>query len=99
MTEKNDFESEDNSIDREDLVAIINAMDRNTAATRSIAMFLFGSFPYILGGLGLAAVPFVIMEPGAFPAFALMGAALVLFGTIRSVVMAFKELRYSDFKF
>jgi VIT1/CCC1 family predicted Fe2+/Mn2+ transporter len=78
---------------------LINAIDRNTAATRSIGLFLFGSFFWVLGGVAILLAPFFLGLEGTDVSnlFGLVGLSLISFGSIRSVLLALKEFRYSQF--
>lgn len=79
--------------------ALVDAIDRNTAATRSIGLFLFGSFFWVLGGAAILLAPFFLGFAGTDIAnlFGLAGLSLISFGSIRSVLLALKEFRFSQF--
>jgi hypothetical protein len=88
-----------NELDGSSQQSLIDAIDRNTAATRSIGLFLFGSFFWVLGGAGILLLPFLMGFAGddISNVFSLIGFGLISFGTIRSVLLALKEFRYSQF--
>lgn len=80
---------------------LVDAIDRNTAATRAIAIFLLRSIPWTLGGVGLMALGFIALtttessEGGLL--FVVLGIGVMLYGSIRTLVMALRELAYSEF--
>jgi hypothetical protein len=76
--------------------SLINAVDRNTAATRAIAIFLLGSIPWVIAGS--LAILFGTITGDAGIIFMLMGAGLILWGVIATMIRAFKELAFSDVK-
>jgi hypothetical protein len=76
--------------------SLINAVDRNTAATRAVAIYLLGSIPWVLAGS--LAILFGTITGDAGIIFMLLGAGLILFGVITTMIRAFKELAFSDFK-
>jgi hypothetical protein len=82
---------------------LVNAIDRNTAATRAVAIFLIGSMPWILGGLATVAFSFMLFSVSpdeSYPLSPLLlvtGSGVVVYGAIRTLIRALRELKFSEF--
>ena len=77
---------------------LVEAINRNTAATRSIAIFLVGFIPWFLGG-------FLVIGIGAFVAnngevfgvsIALIGVVILAIGAVRTIFRSLDELKLSQ---
>jgi hypothetical protein len=88
-------------LDYSDNEKLVNAIDRNTAATRALAIFILGSIPWTLGGLSLIVLGFlsVALDPDSrgLPFLFLAGLGIAIYGAVRTLLQAYKELKYSAF--
>ena len=80
-----------------DLEKLIQAVNRNTAATRAIATFLLGFIPWGIAGLPIVA--FGLFRISSWPydgvAYVAVGSLVILVGAIVTIVRAFGELKRS----
>jgi purine-cytosine permease-like protein len=76
---------------------LIEAINRNTAATRSIAIFIVGFIPWFLGGAAMIFFGAFIASFGdpTFGVISVLGAGALVFGFIQTISRSLVELKLS----
>ena len=76
---------------------LIEAINRNTAATRSIAIFIVGFIPWFLVGGAMIFIGLFVASFGdpTFSVIAILGVGALLFGFIQTISQSLGELKLS----
>lgn len=77
---------------------LVEAINRNTAATRSIAIFLVGFIPWFIVGAAMLAIGGSLASGGDVTGavVAVLGLGVLLFGIIQTISKSLAELKTSQ---
>jgi predicted phage tail protein len=77
---------------------LIEAINRNTAATRSIAIFIVGFLPWFIVGGIMIAIGGSLASRGDFVAavIGIIGIGVLLFGILQTISRSLSELKQSQ---
>jgi small basic protein len=77
---------------------LIEAINRNTAATRSIAIFIVGFIPWFIIGAAMIFIGVFVSSFGdpTFSIISILGVGLILFGFIQTISRSLGELKLSS---
>jgi mannose/fructose/N-acetylgalactosamine-specific phosphotransferase system component IID len=77
---------------------LIEAINRNTAATRSIAIFIVGFLPWFIVGVVMIAIGGSLASRGdtVGAVIGIIGIAVLLFGIVQTISRSLSELKQSQ---
>jgi hypothetical protein len=77
---------------------LIEAINRNTAATRSIAIFIVGFIPWFIVGSVMIFLGVFVSSYGdpTFSIISILGVGVILFGFIQTISRSLGELKLSN---
>ena len=88
-------------MNEQDFKELLAAIERNTSASRALAVYVLGSIPWIFGSLPLLVIGIVLAQSDSYSARdnsllpLAAGTLIILIGVIRSIILSLMELTKS----